>query len=109
MTSSHRSLVSRPQRYSCSLDLDAARQGAEPQAARWDYILVEKDGTSAGVEVHPAKESEVDRVIAKKRWAEQRPAHHCELRVAAPLHAPQSRSAPPRQERNPVPGGSGAL
>jgi hypothetical protein len=81
MASAHRRLIGRPKNYSCSLDLDRARREAEPNAPRWDYILGEREGGSIGLEVHPAKASEVDTVIEKKRWAEGRLSHHCDLRV----------------------------
>jgi hypothetical protein len=77
----HRQLISRRRAYVCSLNLDAARRAAEPTAARWDYVLGGKDGGSTGVEVHPAKASEVDRVIAKKTWAQQGLISYCGLRV----------------------------
>jgi hypothetical protein len=53
---------------------------AEPQASRWDYILA-GENDAAGMEVHPAKASEVDTVIAKKLWAETRLRVQCGLRV----------------------------
>lgn len=93
VASAHRALVARPRDYSCSLNLDQSRRKAEPNASRWDYVLGERDGTSTAFEVHPAKASEVDAVIAKKRWAEARLSTHCDLRVARwhwvrPLHSP---------------------
>lgn len=53
----------------CSVDLDTAFAETDAQAARWDYVL----GTATeciGMEVHPAKSSEVVLMLAKKRWAE---------------------------------------
>jgi len=81
LTSRHRSLVSDGQRFSCSVDLDEARRAAEPEEPRWDYIL----GLPAevwGMEVHPAKASEVDGIIGKKLWAERRLRTNCALGVA---------------------------
>jgi hypothetical protein len=66
----------------CSLDLDEHRQEAEPHASRWDYILGTDDG-AFGMEVHPAKASEVDTVIRKKRWAETLLARRCRLQISA--------------------------
>jgi hypothetical protein len=81
VTSARHALFERPAAYSCSVDLDATLREAEPNAPRWDYVAARRDGTTVGVEVHPAKASEVDTVIAKKRWAEQRLLSHCVLRV----------------------------
>jgi hypothetical protein len=78
----HRELIHRSTAYACSVDLDEARREAEPQAPRWDYVLVERDGATIACEVHPARASEVDALIAKKRWAEQRLAQYCGLRIA---------------------------
>jgi hypothetical protein len=76
-----RGLVDGSRAYRCSVNLDEARKVAEPNASRWDYVL----GTAArgiAMEVHPAKASEVDSVIAKKLWAEARLFANCELRVS---------------------------
>jgi hypothetical protein len=35
-----------------------------------------------GMEVHPAKASEVDNIVEKKRWAEQRLANGCGLSLS---------------------------
>jgi hypothetical protein len=71
----HRQLVAEPQRFRCSLDLDRARSVAEPRAPRWDYVLG-TDADCIGLEVHPARASEVAAVIRKKDWA----AAHLEAR-----------------------------
>jgi hypothetical protein len=76
----HHVLFADPAAFECSADLDRARQPFEPNAPRWDYILVGSEGLAVGAEVHAAKASEVDRVIAKKRWAE-RLVERCGLRV----------------------------
>jgi hypothetical protein len=81
LASRHRSLVTDGHRFSCSVDLDEARRVAEPEASRWDYIL----GLGAdawGMEVHPAKASEVDGIIRKKLWAADRLSCNCGLRVS---------------------------
>jgi hypothetical protein len=76
----HRRLLADGARFICSVDLDSARRTAEPQAPRWDYILGES-AEAVGMEVHPAKASEVDAVIAKKLWAEQLLRDYCRLTV----------------------------
>lgn len=81
MPSGHRALVAEGNQYSCSLDLDEALRGAEPQAARWDYVLA-SEMRAVGMEVHPARASEVDSVVKKKRWAEQRLADGCGLSLS---------------------------
>ncbi len=81
VTSAHHALFVRPATYACSVDLDATLRESEPNASRWDYVVARRDGTTVGVEVHPAKASEVDVVVAKKRWAEQRLLSFCALRV----------------------------
>ncbi len=68
------------QRYHCSVDLDQACRATEPQAARWDYVLGTTD-SGIGMGVHPAKASEVEIVIAKKRWAQERLSARCQLHV----------------------------
>jgi hypothetical protein len=81
LASAHRGLVADGQRCACSADLDAALQTVEPQAARWDYVLT-TETHAVGMEVHGAKASEVDTVVAKKRWAERRLADNCGLSVS---------------------------
>jgi len=54
----------------CSVDLDTHGPPSGHQEKRWDYLLVNHDGKGHGVEVHPASTSEVEAIIAKKRWAE---------------------------------------
>jgi hypothetical protein len=78
LAAQHRALVADGQRYSCSVDLDEALRATEPHATRWDYVLV-VEARAIGMEVHPAKASEVDTIVAKKRWAEQRLADGCDL------------------------------
>lgn len=54
----------------CSIDLDAARAQLEPNAPRWDYLLVTKpSGLGEAVEVHQAKPDQAKAMIAKKAWA----------------------------------------
>ena len=81
LASRHRSLVTDGQRFSCSVDLDDARRLAEPEASRWDYILG-LDVDAWGMEVHPAKASEVDGVIRKKHWAVELLSTNCALAVS---------------------------
>lgn len=64
----HRRLVDSPKVYRCSVDLDEARRADEPNASRWDYVLVASSAAIA-MEVHPAKASEVHALIRKKGWA----------------------------------------
>jgi hypothetical protein len=80
VTTAHHALFADPGAFECSADLDTVRQPLEPNAPRWDYILVRSDGPVVGAEVHAAKASEVNRVIAKKRWAE-RIVEGCGVRV----------------------------
>lgn len=79
LSGGHRALVVSADRYRCSVNLDEARRDAEPNAARWDYILSLADEV-IGMEVHPAKASEVDLVVRKKQWAARRLGEHCDLR-----------------------------
>ncbi len=81
VASSHRALVADGRQYSCSVDLDEALRTAEPRAPRWDYVLTMAT-QAVGMEVHSAKASEVNGVIAKKRWAERRLAEGCALRLS---------------------------
>lgn len=81
VASRHRALVAEGQQYSCSINLDEALRSAEPHASRWDYVLA--SGMRAiGMEVHPAKASEVDSIVKKKRWAERRLADGCGLSLS---------------------------
>ena len=53
-----------------SLDLDEATRVQFPQANRWDYLLsVPAASQIVAVEPHPARDSEISVVIAKKRHA----------------------------------------
>ena len=79
--SRHRGLVANGQHCSCSVALDATLMTAEPNAARWDYVLP-TEAHAVGMEDHPAKASEVDRVIEKKPWAERRLSGGCSLRLS---------------------------
>ena len=81
VSSAHHRLIEDPARYACSVDLDGALHEAEPNAPRWDYILARRDRTSVGMEVHPAKASEVALIIAKKEWAQAKVSVHCQLRI----------------------------
>jgi hypothetical protein len=61
-------------RFDCSIDLDRSREAQEPNADRWDYVVVVggiEDPYPAGIEVHPATAGEVTKVIAKQQWARQ--------------------------------------
>ncbi|MBI4425015.1 MAG: hypothetical protein HY554_14885 [Elusimicrobia bacterium] len=50
-----------------SLDLDAASANQHPEENRWDYILsVPSLSQLVGLEPHPAKDSEIKVVIAKR-------------------------------------------
>lgn len=80
VASRHRRLVADGGRFACSVDLDKARKTLEPQTFRWDYILGDA-AEAVGMEVHPAKESDVSTMIAKKAWADQRLRKHCQLVV----------------------------
>jgi hypothetical protein len=54
-----------------SIDYDTAMKASAPQDSRWDYFLVPDASSGAvAIEVHPAKASEVDRVIQKRRDSE---------------------------------------
>jgi hypothetical protein len=70
LSGKHSQLVASPKPYRCSVNLDAARRDAEPNAARWDYVLATA-AHSTGMEVHPARASEIDVMINKRRWAAQ--------------------------------------
>ena len=50
-----------------SADIDSALAVQQPQASRWDYVLV-YDQQLHFVEVHPAHTSEVSQVKKKKDW-----------------------------------------
>jgi hypothetical protein len=62
-----------------SVELDDSLRTSHP-GARWDYVLA-TDRECVGMEVHPAKASEVDRILRKKRWAEDL-LRVCGVRVA---------------------------
>lgn len=81
VTAAHHDLFGHPAAYACSVDLDASLRDSEPNSPRWDYILARRDGSTEGAEVHPAKASEVNAVVAKKRWAERLLLARCGLRV----------------------------
>jgi hypothetical protein len=55
----------------CSVNLDTHGPPSERGEKRWDYVLMNHDGKGHGVEVHPARTSDVGDMIAKKRWAEK--------------------------------------
>lgn len=53
-----------------SIDLDEATRDAHPNANRWDYLLsIPSASLIVGVEPHPARDSEIPVVIAKKTQA----------------------------------------
>lgn len=59
----------------CSVDLDRCRRDHEPQADRWDYVIVVRDNgdssdDAVAVEPHPAAADQVEEMVQKKRWAE---------------------------------------
>jgi hypothetical protein len=54
----------------CSVDLDTCRRPHEPDADRWDYVVVLLDGNDAiAIEPHPAAADQVDEMLRKQRWA----------------------------------------
>jgi hypothetical protein len=72
MTAAHAGLIAEAERRRVgdSLDLDEATKYEFPEANRWDYILsVPVYRHIVGVEPHPANDSEIDVVIAKKHHA----------------------------------------
>jgi hypothetical protein len=66
-------------RIECSLDLDGHFKTREPNAPRWDYVLVVSGTAERGVavEVHPATAGEVDAVLRKREWAKRTLEGHC--------------------------------
>jgi hypothetical protein len=68
LTGPHRRLIAFSA--SCSVDLDGLLADEQPQAARWDYLLAD-EATCLGMEVHPAKSTEVELILRKKQWAEK--------------------------------------
>ena len=75
----HAVLIANGDHVGCSIDLDACRRTHEPNARRWDYVLVIRDRERSGVgmEVHPAALSEIGAMIAKKAWALDLLAREC--------------------------------
>ncbi|MFO0757618.1 MAG: hypothetical protein U0359_14070 [Byssovorax sp.] len=70
----------------CSFNLDDHCKATEPNAPRWDYLLVAQ-GTSdrtVGVEVHPASAGEVGAVIDKRNWAQKKLASSCKDLIVGP-------------------------
>jgi hypothetical protein len=69
----------------CGVPLDRCRQPHETDADRWDYLFTERDTTRGhAVEVHHAASSEVEKMIAKKKWATALLASECpHLQVVA--------------------------
>lgn len=67
----------------CSINLDECRRTAEPEATRWDYVLVIGKGSGAGIglEVHHAVSTEVPRLIEKKKWAANLLRNECKTLV----------------------------
>lgn len=66
----HRARVRAESVAACSVDLDACRQPHEPNADRWDYVVVLRDGDDAiAIEPHPAAADQVDEMLRKQRWA----------------------------------------
>jgi hypothetical protein len=74
----HKPVVRGGNSIGCGVALDRCRRIREPNAARWDYVFIARD-TDHGVaiEVHHTDANEVDRMIAKKQWAETVIAEHC--------------------------------
>jgi lipid A disaccharide synthetase len=65
------------QRFSSSLDLDAGLADQYPNEPRWDYLLgLDQPRSVVAVEPHGARNSEVERVIAKKRSAVRQLREH---------------------------------
>jgi hypothetical protein len=58
-----------------SVNLDAALRVAQPNAARWDYLvglMVDaRHDRMFCIEVHPADVGEVDAILAKKKWLDE--------------------------------------
>jgi len=50
-----------------SVDIDSAVQHLYPDSNRWDYV-VSYGGCAYYIEVHPATDGEVKKVIAKRDW-----------------------------------------
>lgn len=67
----HQALIVGGDKVVCSINLDTCRQPAEPDAPRWDYVLVihKGDGPGIAMEVHHAAASEVPAMLNKKAWA----------------------------------------
>lgn len=70
-----------------SLDLDLALAAEYPNEARWDYLIgiAAPERNPIAIEIHPATEGEVDRIIEKKRSAQPHLRTH--LRGGARIRA----------------------
>ena len=93
--------VSERSRIGDSLELDEALSVAFPKSPRWDYIFSVSDaGKLMALEPHHATDSEVSRVIAKKRHAaEQLRMHlHPKYRVSEWLWVSHGRTSFSRME-----------
>lgn len=67
----HRAVVLLGSQTACGVALDRCLQPHEPDIDRWDYIFSQRDNNDGiGVEVHHASPLEVDKMIAKKAWAQ---------------------------------------
>ncbi len=86
LEAAHQVLVLQSEKVVCSVNLDACRLAAEPEAPRWDYVLVigSGDGMGIGLDVHPAAATQVQSMVNKKNWADALLHRECEnLRVKA--------------------------
>jgi len=66
----------------CGVSLDQCRKPHEPDAPRWDYVFVRRNGDQGfAIEVHHAHPNEVTAMIDKKRWAESLMARCPKIKV----------------------------
>ena len=80
----HRTRIRMETVAACSVDLDRCREPHEPNADRWDYVVVLLDGDEAvAIEPHPAAADQVEEMVRKKRWAEDLLDREARLRVGA--------------------------
>ena len=81
----HKSLITAGPQTACGVDLDRCRKSHEPESNRWDYVFTfRQDDRGVAVEVHQARPSDVDEMIAKKNWAKNLLDTACpNLKIAA--------------------------
>ncbi len=64
-----------------SVDVDTFLEAEHPNEARWDYLLgLDHKVKIIAVEVHPATDREVSRVVAKKTWTQAELKKHLKSR-----------------------------